>query len=109
VNNETAPLSDERLSAIRDRDASCSDLAVPRVYQDRRECLAQIDYLTRRAKELEADAARYRWLRDRYRMMSPRMDGQHHWAPRMSAILKGRSVDAAIDAALQLDGKEKQT
>lgn len=49
----------------------------------------------------EKDAARYRWLRDQYRCMSPKMDGNHHWSPKMAAILRGPSVDAAIDAAME--------
>lgn len=59
---------------------------------------------------LARDAARYRWLRDQYRCMSPHMDGNHHWAPKMAAILKGQSVDAAIDAeiASALPQREEQ-
>lgn len=64
---------------------------------------ARIADLERRLAEAERDAERYRWLRGQYRLMSPHMDGQHHWAPKMAAFLKGSSVDAAIDAAM---GKE---
>lgn len=49
---------------------------------------------------LRRDAERYRWLRAQYRLMSPHMNSQHVWTPSTKAILRGESVDAAIDAAM---------
>lgn len=56
-------------------------------------------------RSLAKDASRYQWLRDQYRLMSPHMDGNHHWAPKMAAILKGNTVDAAIDSAMARKGE----
>ncbi len=51
-------------------------------------------------RSLAKDASRYQWLRGQYRLMSPHMDGNHDWAPKMAAILKGNTMDAAIDSAM---------
>jgi len=50
---------------------------------------------------LRQDAARYRWLRSRFRVFGPHIDGQHGWCA-MGDIgrLRGPNFDAAIDAAL---------
>lgn len=46
------------------------------------------------------DAARYRWMRIRFRVSSLDMSGQHGYAPTGEVgRIKGPSLDAAIDAA----------
>jgi hypothetical protein len=51
--------------------------------------------------ELRKDAERYRWLREGFRAMSPRIDGKPFWVPRASVLgnLSGPTLDAAIDDA----------
>ena len=67
-----------------------------RMYQANRKALLA------KLSELERDAQRYRWLRDCYRCSSLYADNQHMWTPKMAAILRGPSVDAAIDAAREV-------
>lgn len=56
--------------------------------------------LLKAVEELAADAARYRWLRNGFRAMSLDMGGKHTWVQRSSSMLRGPSVDEAIDAAI---------
>jgi len=49
--------------------------------------------------EREADAERYRYLRAGFSPMGLNIDGNHAWAYRRNATLKGPNLDAAIDAA----------
>lgn len=60
-----------------------------------------IDALRAEVAALRQDAARYRWLRSRFRVFGPHIDGQHGWCA-MGDIgrLRGPNFDAAIDAAL---------
>jgi hypothetical protein len=52
-------------------------------------------------RRMADDAARYRWLRSRFRVFGPHIDGQHAWcATGDIGRLRGPSIDAAIDAAL---------
>src|SRR5687768_16688883 len=118
MNNETAPLSDERLKAIRARDAADYNdtyLATTDCFDDRRDLLRHLSYLTRRAKELEADAARLDWMVaiGGYRYTVVQIDG--YYVAEIRCGFPARLTNdlyptprAAIDAALQLDGKEKQ-
>ena len=46
------------------------------------------------------DAARYRFLKADFSPMGMNIDGQHSWAYRRNATLKGPTLDAAIDAAI---------
>ena len=64
-------------------------------------------------KEMQAErdaavayAARYRWLRTRFRVSSLDMSGQHGYAPTGEVgRIKGPSFDAAIDAARAKEGQ----
>lgn len=51
-------------------------------------------------ERLEADARRYEWLKGQFKVMSPHMDGQHHWHLAGMSKFKGSSIDAICDAAL---------
>jgi|JI10StandDraft_1071094.scaffolds.fasta_scaffold438353_2 hypothetical protein len=60
------------------------------------------DEITRLRAEVEAlraDAKRYKFLRDDFSPMGMNIDGNHAWAYRRNATLKGPNLDAAIDAA----------
>lgn len=60
------------------------------------------DELTRLRAEVEAlraDAERYKFLRDDFSPMGMNINGNHAWAYRRNATLKGPNLDAAIDAA----------
>ncbi len=64
--------------------------------------------LLAQAAELESlrrDAERYRWLRDDFSPMGLNIDGNHAWAYRRNATLKGPNLDAAIDAAMTGDAR----
>jgi hypothetical protein len=52
-------------------------------------------------EKIAADAERYQWLREGFRMMAPNAAGEHAWVPRAAALgnLRGPSLDDAIDAA----------
>lgn len=56
------------------------------------------------AQALEADAKRYRFLRNDFSVMGPNIDGhidgQHSWAYRRNFSLRGPTLDAAIDTAM---------
>lgn len=58
------------------------------------------DYWEAEAKRNEMDAARYRFLKHDFSVMSPNIDGNHAWAYRRNFSLKGPNLDAAIDAAI---------
>jgi hypothetical protein len=49
----------------------------------------------------EKDAERYRFLRKDFSPMGLNIDGNHAWAYRRNATLKGPTLDAAIDAAIR--------
>lgn len=57
--------------------------------------------LRERMAELEQDAARYRFLESDFSPMGLNIDGNHAWAYRRNAMLKGPSLSAAIDAAMK--------
>lgn len=61
---------------------------------------AAADYWEAEAKRNELDAARYRFLRGDFSPMGLNIDGNHAWAYRRNATLKGSTLDAAIDAAI---------
>jgi len=89
---------DDNWSILRPFDFECSDLI--------KECtpetvLSLLDELDAARK----DAERYRWLRKMYRSSSPHMDGTFEHRPPMHA-LRGRTLDDAIDAALNADGEK---
>jgi hypothetical protein len=46
------------------------------------------------------DAERYHFLRDDFSPIGLNIDGNHAWAYRRNATLKGPTLDAAIDAAI---------
>lgn len=50
---------------------------------------------------LAADAERYRFLRQDFSPIGLNIDGNHAWAYRRNATLKGPNLDAAIDAAME--------
>jgi len=52
------------------------------------------------AQALEADAKRYRFLRNDFSVMGANIDGQHSWAYRRNFSLRGPTLDAAIDTAM---------
>jgi hypothetical protein len=52
------------------------------------------------ADALRKDAERYRFLCGDFSPMGLNIDGNHAWAYRRNATLKGPSLDAAIDAAM---------
>jgi len=57
-------------------------------------------------ERLRADAERYRWLRSRFRVFGPHIDGNHAWcATGDIGRLRGPSLDAAIDAAIAAKGE----
>lgn len=47
------------------------------------------------------DAERYRWLRDKSRVFKqdPDMSGNHYWMIQSNGLLRGATLDAAIDHA----------
>lgn len=57
--------------------------------------------LKRSNEALERDAARYRFLESDFSPMGLNIDGNHAWAYRRNATLKGPTLKAAIDAALK--------
>lgn len=52
-------------------------------------------------ERLRADAARYQFLRADFSPMGLNIDGNHAWAYRRNATLKGPNLDSAIDAAMR--------
>lgn len=50
--------------------------------------------------ELKQEAYRYRFLRRDFSPFGLNIDGNHAWAYRRNAMLKGPTLDAAIDAAM---------
>jgi hypothetical protein len=58
--------------------------------------------IVRAADSIVADALRYRFLRHDFSVASLNIDGNHAWAYRRNFSLRGPTLDAAIDAALQL-------
>jgi len=65
------------------------------------EAANRIEKLERENAELCKDAERYRWLKTGFRAMSLDMGGNHTWVQRSSSMLRGPSVDEAIDAAMK--------
>lgn len=65
-----------------------------------REILEQAEQLIEELNALRKDADRYRFLRIDFSPMGMSIDGDHAWAYRRNATLKGPSLDAAIDAAI---------
>jgi len=63
--------------------------------------MANIESLEMQVEALRKDAERYRYLRDDFSPMGLNIDGDHAWAYRRNATLKGPNLDAAIDAAMQ--------
>jgi hypothetical protein len=51
-------------------------------------------------EQLRKEAERYQFLRDDFSPMGVNIDGNHAWAYRRNATLKGPNLDAAIDAAI---------
>lgn len=74
-----------------------------RLYREADELMSEAaDELTRLRAEVEAlraDAERYKFLRDDFSPMGINIDGNHAWAYRRNATLRGPNLDAAIDAA----------
>lgn len=64
------------------------------------QALADIKALRQQVADLERDAARYRFLESDFAPMGLNIDGNHVWAYRRNATLKGPSLSAAIDAAI---------
>jgi hypothetical protein len=60
---------------------------------------AQREALSASLREVVADAERYTFLRGDFSPMGLNIDGNHAWAYRRNASLKGPTLDAAIDAA----------
>jgi hypothetical protein len=58
------------------------------------------DYWRAQAEANAKDAERYQFLRDDFSPMGLDIDGNHAWAYRRNATLKGPNLDAAIDAAM---------
>lgn len=54
-----------------------------------------------RVAELDKDAARYRFLEADFSPMGLDIDGNHVWAYRRNASLKGPTLSDAIDAAMK--------
>ena len=53
-------------------------------------------------RQLEADAARWRYVRDNLAQMhSPKMDGQHSYRFNSLHGFRGNSVEEAIDKAIE--------
>jgi hypothetical protein len=52
-------------------------------------------------EDIKKDAERYRFLRKDFSAMSLNINGNHAWAYRRNATLKGPTLDAAIDAAIR--------
>ena len=53
------------------------------------------------------DAERYRWLRDKSRVFKqdPDMSGNHYWMIQSNGLLRGATIDAAIDHARRIEGE----
>jgi hypothetical protein len=63
--------------------------------------------LTEENKALRADAARYQWLKPRFRTFSLDMGGQHTYcATGEIGRIRGPNLDMAIDAAIAARQKE---
>lgn len=54
------------------------------------------------------DAERYRWLRDKSRVFKqdPDMSGNHYWMIQANGLLRGATLDAAIDHARRNEGEK---
>jgi hypothetical protein len=63
--------------------------------------LAEVKRLRAEVEALRADAGRYQFLRGDFSPMGLNIDGQHAWAYRRNATLRGPTLDAAIDAAMK--------
>lgn len=61
---------------------------------------SEAHYWKAEAEQNALDAARYRFLRHDFSPMGVNIDGNHAWAYRRNATLKGPNLDAAIDAAI---------
>ena len=68
---------------------------------DRLALVAERDRLRAEVEALRADAGRYQFLRGDFSPMGLNIDGQHAWAYRRNATLRGPTLDAAIDAAMK--------
>ena len=66
--------------------------------------MSQTTETTLRAQLAEAqkDLERWRWLRDHARIFrqSPDMSGNHYWMVHATTTLRGPTLDAAIDIAI---------
>ena len=58
---------------------------------------------------LRKDAARYAFLRSDFSPMGLDANANHSWAYRRNFTLRGPNLDAAIDAAMAAEAKEKQS
>jgi hypothetical protein len=77
-----------------------SDIHSCSYYCDRPGCVkAQRDELRAQVEALQADAERYRFLEADFSPMGLNIDGNHAWAYRRNASLKGPTLSAAIDTA----------
>ena len=63
------------------------------------EAAEELTRLRAEVEALRADAERYKFLRDDFSPMGMNINGNHAWAYRRNATLKGPNLDAAIDAA----------
>ncbi|MDX9971920.1 MAG: hypothetical protein RBU21_02910 [FCB group bacterium] len=65
-----------------------------------------INVLEARLRDFEVDAERYRWLRDKSRVFKqdPDMSGNHYWMIQSNGLLRGATLDAAIDHARRAEG-----
>lgn len=60
----------------------------------------EIERLRAELESLRSAAVRYWFLRDDFSPIGVNIDGNHAWAYRRNATLKGPNLDAAIDAAM---------
>lgn len=63
---------------------------------------AEADNLRTQLAEAQKDLERWRWLRDHARIFrqSPDMSGNHYWMVHATTTLRGPTLDAAIDIAI---------
>lgn len=64
------------------------------------ECREKCKRLRDTDSQIKQDAARYRFLRGYFSVMSPNIDGNHYWILRNPPRIVGGNIDEAVDSAI---------
>ena len=102
-----------KVAELRERRVAYAQAEHTAAYDAKWDAIAWMDDALALLSEREADAARYRWLRDRPNQGAKSADGygilcvtdQPNNIPRYLGPFCGEQLDAAIDAALQDSGQ----